>query len=117
MSRYVTLDNPLKVGSLINPYNLSLDRLQGQTPLIIYLSENKMLTVKIHVKGALDRTWSEWFENINIQHINNEESVLYGSVADQSALYSLINRLSRLGLALISIETELDENLGEYPDK
>lgn len=69
-----------------------------------------MLNVKIHVSGAIDFNWSEWFENINIRHINNEETVLYGSVADQSALYSLIIRISRLGLALISLETETSNN-------
>jgi hypothetical protein len=74
--------------------------------------ENEMLNVKIRVKGAIDFNWSEWFDNVNIQHINNEETILYGSVADQSALYSLINRISRLGLALLSLETETSDNHG-----
>lgn len=71
-----------------------------------------MLKVKIRVKGAIDFNWSDWFDNIHIQHINNEETILFGAVADQSALYSLINRISRLGLALLSLETETSDNHG-----
>jgi len=63
-----------------------------------------MLSVEICVKGYIDEEWSEWFEDLQIEHIKGEQTILTGQVLDQSALYSLITRLSRLGLPLISVE-------------
>lgn len=63
-----------------------------------------VLNVEIIVKGCIDEHWSEWFEDLTINHLESEQSLLTGSVVDQSALYSLISRLSRLGLELISVQ-------------
>ena len=62
-----------------------------------------MLYVEICVKGYIDEGWSEWFEGMTIKHGEKAQTSLSGGVIDQSALYSLINRLSRLGLSLVSV--------------
>jgi len=69
-----------------------------------------MLSVEICVKGYIDEEWSEWFEDFLIEHIQGGITILKGQVFDQSALYSLITRLSRLGLPLISVEVADLEN-------
>jgi hypothetical protein len=62
-----------------------------------------MQQVEIRVKGQIDERWSEWLEGLTIIHTSEGETVLTGSVLDQSALYGLIARLRDLGLALLSV--------------
>lgn len=69
-----------------------------------------MLFVKIRVKGQLDESWSEWFEDLNVEYHEGKGTILSGNVIDQAALYSLITRLSRLGLVLKSVEVSPGNN-------
>ena len=69
-----------------------------------------MLRVEIRVKGQIDEHWSSWFEDLALTYTDQDETVLSGSVADESALYGLIARLRDLGLALVSVEY-LSKNL------
>jgi hypothetical protein len=62
-----------------------------------------MQQVEIRVKGQIDERWSEWLEGLTITHTAEDETVLVGSVLDQSALYGLIARLRDLGLPLLSV--------------
>lgn len=63
-----------------------------------------MPEIEIIIKGKIDPDWSDWFEDLTISSIEREKTQLSGHVADQSALYGIISRLSRLGLPLISIQ-------------
>ncbi|MFN2272505.1 MAG: hypothetical protein ACK2US_16810 [Anaerolineae bacterium] len=65
-----------------------------------------MLRVEIRVKGQIDEHWSSWFEDLALTYTDQDETVLSGSVADESALYGLIARLRDLGLALVSVDSE-----------
>ena len=62
-----------------------------------------MQQVEIRVKGQIDERWSEWLEGMTITHTEEGETVLSGSVIDQSALYGVIARLRDLGLPLLSV--------------
>ncbi len=62
-----------------------------------------MLHVEICVKGRINEDWSEWYEGLTISHAEGEQSLLSGPIIDQTAVYGLIARLSRLGLPLVSI--------------
>ena len=62
-----------------------------------------MQQVEIRVKGQIDERWSEWLDGLTITHTTEGETVLVGSVVDQSALYGLIARLRDLGLPLMSV--------------
>lgn len=53
----------------------------------------------------MDQDWSDWFGGLAIKHMEQGETVLTGSVRDQSALVGLLNRLSGLGLQLISVSS------------
>lgn len=64
-----------------------------------------MRQVEIRVKGQMDQDWSDWFGGLAIKHMEQGETVLTGSVRDQSALVGLLNRLSGLGLQLISVSS------------
>jgi hypothetical protein len=64
-----------------------------------------MLRAEIRVKGQIDENWSEWFDEFEIEHTDQDETILTGDVADQSALYGLIAKLRDLGLPLISVDS------------
>jgi hypothetical protein len=58
---------------------------------------------EIHVKGQLDRRWSEWLEGLEVALLENGEMILFGPIVDQAALMGVLIKLSRLNLALISV--------------
>ena len=64
-----------------------------------------MLHVEITVKKQIDSNWSEWFEGLTIQHTDQDETILSGLVADQSALYGLLTKLRNLGLSLVAVNS------------
>ncbi len=63
-----------------------------------------MLQVEIRVKGRIDTHWSEWFEGFEICN-HEDESVLSGTIRDQTALYGLLTKLRNMGLALVAVRT------------
>ena len=62
-----------------------------------------MQEVEVRVKGEIDPAWSNWLGTLSVAHTAAGETVLTGPVRDQSALYGLIERLSSLGLQLMSV--------------
>jgi hypothetical protein len=58
---------------------------------------------EIRVRGKLDATWSRWFANLAIVPQPDGESLLFGPIADQAALYGVFSRMRDLGLVLISV--------------
>ena len=58
---------------------------------------------EIHVKGQLDSHWSEWLEGMEVKLLDSGEMILWGSIVDQAALMGVLNKLSRLNLAIISV--------------
>jgi hypothetical protein len=69
-----------------------------------------MLRAEIRVKGQIDEHWSDWFEDLEITHTDQDETILTGEVADQSALYGLLAKLRDLGLPLLSVNhVEVEE--------
>lgn len=68
---------------------------------------------QICVRGHLDPAWADWFEGLVIDHAENGNTILMGPVTDQSALYGILNKLSDLGLVLISAN-QLEPEGGEY---
>jgi hypothetical protein len=64
-----------------------------------------VLNVEICVEGWIDQHWSEWFEGLEISYLEEQRTLLSGMVVDQTALYTLIARLYRLGLPLVSVKT------------
>jgi len=69
-----------------------------------------MQNVEIRIKGQIDQHWSEWFAGLTVTHTDQDETILTGNVADQSALYGLIAKLRDLGLAIVSVHaSEMDD--------
>jgi hypothetical protein len=62
------------------------------------------LHYRITIKGALDDSWSAWFDGMAIAHDTNGDTTLEGAVRDQTALHGLLARVRDLGLTLIAVE-------------
>jgi hypothetical protein len=57
---------------------------------------------EIRVRGILDPSWSDWFGGFDIA-VEGDETVLVGTVIDQSDLHGLLGKINDLGLSLISM--------------
>ena len=57
---------------------------------------------EIRVEGVLDQRWTAWFEGLEIDSDQNQ-TVIWGPVADQAALHGLLNRVCDLGLVIVSV--------------
>ena len=68
---------------------------------------------EIRIKGHLDEGWADWLGGLTIQHEANGDSLLTGSLPDQSALHGLLNRLRDLGVELVSVNPAEDESVPE----
>jgi len=67
---------------------------------------------QIRLKGILDPSWSDWFDNFSIT-TQEDETLLVGPVSDQAALHGILTRINGLGLAITAItqvEGARDEN-------
>jgi hypothetical protein len=58
---------------------------------------------QIRLKGALDSSWSDWFDGFTIT-VQGDETLLAGFVPDQSALHGILAKINDLGLPIVSIE-------------
>jgi len=61
---------------------------------------------EIRVKGQIDPLWSSWFSDLELTPLDGNETLLSGTLADQSALHGLLNRIRDLNLALISVHCD-----------
>ena len=61
------------------------------------------VSYRIHICEKLDSIWSDWFAGFSITHTDGE-TILEGSVPDQSALYGILAKIHDLGLTLIRVE-------------
>lgn len=68
---------------------------------------------EIHVKGQLDSRWSDWLEGLEMTSLENGETVLSGYIIDQAALMGVLNKISRLNLALLSVNEMKKDELEE----
>jgi hypothetical protein len=64
---------------------------------------------EIRVIGHLECNWADWFDGFTISNLENGEAVLSGLLPDQAALYGILNRISNLGIPLISVNAVPEE--------
>lgn len=58
---------------------------------------------EIHVRGTLDASWSDWFDQLNIAHLPDDQTVFAGALPDQSALIAVISRIHAMNLRIVSL--------------
>jgi hypothetical protein len=62
---------------------------------------------EIRVRGVLDRSWSAWFDGLQLGSEPGGVTVIVGEVADQAALHGLLAKVRDLGLPLLSVTPHL----------
>ena len=62
---------------------------------------------QICLEGILDERWLRWFEGLEVQINDDNQTIIHG-VFDQSALHGLLNRIRDLGVTLISVQRNPD---------
>ena len=58
--------------------------------------------IEIKVEGILDTKWQNWFEEMVISY-EGDNTILMGTVSDESHLHGILNRIRDLNLKLISV--------------
>jgi len=58
---------------------------------------------EIRLKGHLAARWVAWFDGLTLSHDSDGTTIIRGPVADQAALYGLLQKTRDLGLPLISV--------------
>lgn len=58
---------------------------------------------EICVGASLDRTWSRWFDGMELEPVDDQRTRLTGHVADQAALHGVLAQIRDLGLEVISV--------------
>ena len=60
----------------------------------------------IRVQGHLDPSWQERFGGLRIEQQEVGTTLLSGTLPDQAALHGVLLQIIRLGLTLLSLESE-----------
>ena len=69
---------------------------------------------EIRLKGHLHSRWSAWFDGLSLTNESDGTTLIHGPVADQAALYGLLQKTRDLGLPLISVN-HIDPDHPEAP--
>lgn len=59
---------------------------------------------EIRVQEQLDAVYADWFHGLAITHTAAGHTQFKGFLADQAALYGILERCRNLGLTLISVK-------------
>ncbi len=78
---------------------------ESNTPEEKQASKSCCCFMEIRVKGQLSDGWSDWFENLEMRHLENGEMILSGTIPDQAALMGILNKLHRLNLMILSVNS------------
>ena len=60
---------------------------------------------QIRVKEQLNAPWTDWFGELTLT-VDNDGSLLTGSVVDQAALFGILRKVRDSGLTLISVNCD-----------
>jgi hypothetical protein len=73
--------------------------------------------VEIRVQGQIDQQRSEWFGNLTIMAVGHDQSLLTGTATYLAALHGILTKLRDLSLALISVDADAIEGVGDFRQK
>ncbi len=86
----------------------------SNTPSPEYEADRPVI-YQIRIKGQLGPVRADWFDGLTITLEEDGDTVLTGSVVDQSALHGLLRKVRDLGMLLLSVN-RVDPSEGELPN-
>ena len=63
------------------------------------------MVYQIRIKGHLSHQWAYWFEGLTITLEEDGNTLLNGSVVDQSALHGILKKIRDLGMPLLAVNS------------
>lgn len=67
------------------------------------IDPDQPVVYQIRLQGRLDSCWTDWFDGFSMTLVEDGDTLLTGSVADQAALYGLLRKVRDLGMPLLSV--------------
>lgn len=65
---------------------------------------------EVRIEGHLDSRWAAWFDALSLTNESDGTTVFRSQVADQAALYGLLQKVRDIGLPLLSVaQVEADQ--------
>lgn len=64
------------------------------------------MNYSIRIRGHLDPCWQDWLAGLQIVHEPSGTTRFTGALPDQAALFGVLLKIDRLGLVLLSLETD-----------
>ena len=72
--------------------------------------EAKNQTYQIRIEGHIGLDWSDLFSEVTVQQTDAGQTVLIGTLPDQTALHGVLMRIRDLGLSLLEV-TRIDQTI------
>lgn len=66
---------------------------------------------EIRIRESIEDKWLSWFDEFIITHTDSGETLLTGSISDQSALHGLLARIRDLNLTLVSVNQIIPDSV------
>ena len=67
---------------------------------------------QFRIKGHLGQQWMNWFEGLTVTLEEEGNTVLSGTVVDQSALHGLLKKIRDLGMPLLAVNQVESKHVG-----
>jgi len=76
---------------------------------------NQQMIYQFKLKGHLGQQWMNWFEGLTVTLEEDGNTLLSGTVVDQSALHGILKKIRDLGMPLLSMNL-IDSNPADKKD-
>jgi hypothetical protein len=76
---------------------------------------DQSMVYQIKIKGSLSQPRMDWFDGLTITLDEDGNTLLFGTMTDQAALYGILKRIRDLGLPLLSVNTDGPGALNKEP--
>jgi hypothetical protein len=63
------------------------------------------MVYQIRVKGHLSQRWMDWFDGLTVTMESDGNTLLAGTVIDQSALHGILKKVRDAGMPLLSVNS------------
>ena len=65
---------------------------------------SKKHSYQIRIEGHTNLDWSAWFDEVTTQHTKDGQTILTGTLPDQTALHGVLMRIRDMGLSLVEVK-------------